>query len=235
MFYWFEGYWLYLLFSMPALLLGLWAQMKVKSAFKQYSRLSTSSRLTGAEVARRILDLNGLHDVTVEESKGFLSDHYDPRSRTLRLSPKVFRSDSIAAAGIAAHEVGHAIQHKADYAPLQLRSALVPTVQLGSWLGPIIFLVGFLFQSVFGTTLAWLGVIIFAMTAVFAVVTLPVEFDASARAKKLLVSQAILSPAEMGGVNAVLNAAALTYVAAAIQAITTVMYYAFLLMGSNRD
>lgn len=235
MFYWFEGYWLYLLFSMPALLLGLWAQMKVKSAFKRYSRQPTASRMRGAEVARRILDLNGLHDVAVEESKGFLTDHYDPRSRTLRLSPKVYRSDSIAAAGIAAHEVGHAIQHKAEYAPLQLRGALVPTVQLGSWLGPVIFLVGFLFQSVFGTTLAWLGVLIFAMTAVFAVVTLPVEFDASARAKKLLVSQAILSPNEMSGVNAVLNAAALTYVAAAIQAITTVMYYAFLLMGSSRD
>jgi hypothetical protein len=222
---------LYLLFSLPALLLGLWAQAKVRSAYGKYSQVRTTTGLTGAQVARRILDINGLYDVAVEQVGGFLSDHYDPRSRVLRLSPDVYRGNSVASAGIAAHETGHALQHQQGYAPLNLRSAMVPSVQIGSWLGPIIFFVGFAISP----KLAWVGLLLFAATAVFALVTLPVEWDASRRAKQLLQSQGIAFSQDMKGINSVLDAAALTYVAAAIQAISTVIYYAFLLMGSQRD
>lgn len=231
----FYGYGLYFLFALPALLLGLWAQFKVQSAVKKYSQVRSYSGLSGGQVARRILDANGLHQVEIEESKGFLSDHYDPRSKVLRLSPEIFRGISITAAGIAAHEAGHAIQHKEGYAPLNIRSAMVPTVQIGSWLGPIIFMIGLFIQSAFGTQLAWFGLILFGATALFSLVTLPVEFDATRRAKAWLGNTGVVYQQEMEGVNKVLDAAALTYVAAAVQSISTVMYYAFLLMGSSRD
>lgn len=225
---------LYLIFALPALLLGLWAQMRVRSAFGKYSRVRAASGMTGAQAARRILDANGLQDVMVERVGGMLSDHYDPRSKTLRLSEQVYATPSLAAVGVAAHEAGHALQDKVHYGPLALRSAMVPTVQIGSWLGPIIFLAGLFLAGTFGTTLAWLGLIIFGATAIFSIVTLPVEFDASKRAKQLLVSTGVLAPQEMQGVNGVLDAAALTYVAAALQAIMTLLYYATLLMG-RRD
>ena len=219
---------IYFLFALPALLLGLYAQARVKSAFNKYAKVRTMRNVTGAQVARTLLDAQGLHDVRIEESKGFLSDHYDPRGKVLRLSPDVYHTPSVAAAGIAAHEMGHAMQDASRYWGLVARSAMVPTVQFGSWLGPIIFFAGFMFL---GETVAWIGVILFAAVAVFALVTLPVEFDASARAKRLLVSNGILFEDEMQGVNRILNAAALTYVAAAIQALSTLFYYAFLLMG----
>ena len=193
--------------------------------------MRNSTGISGAQAARRILDASGLAHVDIERTQGMLSDHYDPRAKTLRLSPAVYEGPTLAAVGVAAHEAGHALQDKAGYAPLQLRSAMVPTVQIGSWLGPIIFMVG-LFMSF--TPLAWFGLIIFGAVALFALVTLPVEFNASNRAKQLLVSQGILAPQEMQGVNKVLDAAALTYVAAALQAIMTLLYYASLLMG-RRD
>lgn len=230
-----ENYLLYLMISLPALILGLWAQFKVRSAFSKYAQVPTSTRRSGAQIARQILDSSGLYNVQVERTEGFLSDHYDPRHRVLRLSPDVYDGASLAAAGVAAHEAGHALQHQQGYAMLKLRSAMVPTVQIGSWLGPIIFIVGFFLAGTIGTSLAWLGLALFAAVALFALVTLPVEFDASNRAKRLLVAQNIVFPQEMGGVNAVLNAAALTYVAAAIQAISTLLYYAMLLLGSNRE
>jgi Zn-dependent membrane protease YugP len=228
----FGGYGLYILFSLPALLLGFWAQLKVKSAFNKFSRIRTFTGLTGSEVARRILDSNGLQNVKIEQVNGFLSDHYDPISRTLRLSPNVYQSNSIAAAGIAAHESGHAIQHAEGYFPLQIRSTIVPAVQIGSWLGPIIFMAGMIFL---GTTVAWAGLILFAATAAFSIITLPVEFDASSRAKAILSTSGIMYNSEMDGVNRVLDAAALTYVAAAVQAVSTVLYYLFLLSGRRRD
>lgn len=230
--FYFGGYGLYLLFSLPALILGFWAQIKVQSAFNKYSRIRTFTGLTGAEVARRILDSHGLTNVRVEQTSGFLSDHYDPISRTLRLSPNVYRSNSLAAAGIAAHEAGHALQHAENYFPLQVRSAIVPTVQIGSWLGPIIFMMGLFFL---GNTVAWIGLILFAATAVFALITLPVEFDASNRAKAILATSGMVYNTEMEGIRSVLDAAALTYVAAAIQAVSTVLYYLFLLSGRQRD
>jgi len=226
---------LYLLFAMPALLLGLWAQIKVKGAFNRYSRVRSARGLTGAEVARRVLDFNGLHEVQVEQVGGFLSDHYDPRHKTLRLSPDVYQTPSLAAAGVAAHEAGHAIQDKQGYTALKFRTSLVPGVQIGSWLGPIIFLVGLFIPSTLGESIAWLGLILFGLTALFAVVTLPVEFDATRRAKKSLVTQGILGSEEMVGVNKTLDAAALTYVAAAIQAVMTLLYYTTLLVGRRDD
>jgi uncharacterized protein len=225
---------LYLLFALPALLLGLYAQMRVRSAFSKYSQVRNASGMSGARAARRILDANGLQHVNVERTTGMLSDHYDPRSKTLRLSPEVYEGPTLAAVGVAAHEAGHALQDKTNYAPLQLRSAMVPTVQIGSWLGPIIFMIGLFMSGAFGNTIAWAGLIIFGAVALFALVTLPVEFDASKRAKELLVSQGILAPQEIKGATAVLDAAALTYVAAALQAIMTLLYYATLLMG-RRD
>jgi Zn-dependent membrane protease YugP len=233
----FGGYGIYLLFSLPALLLGLWAQFKVKSAFGKYSRVRTATGLTGAEIARRMLDLHGLRSVEVQQVTGFLSDHYDPSRKVLRLSPQVYQSPSLAAAGVAAHEAGHALQDQQGYAFLKLRSSMVPSVQIGSWLGPIIFFVGFFMAgaSQAGETIAWIGLGLFAATALFAVVTLPVEFDASRRAKDWLSTSGVIYTQEMEGVNSVLNAAALTYVAGAIQAITTLLYYAFLLLGRSRD
>ncbi|MBP1701775.1 MAG: putative peptidase rane zinc metallopeptidase [Chloroflexi bacterium] len=226
---------LYLVFALPALLLGLWAQFKVKSAFSRYSQVRAYRGMSGADVARRVLDFNGLQQVQVEQVNGFLSDHYDPRHKVLRLSPDVFQSPSLASAGVAAHEAGHAIQDKQGYAALKFRTSMVPGVQIGSWLGPIIFLVGFFMSSTFGDTLAWVGLILFGLTALFAVVTLPVEFDASRRAKEALVVQGILTTDEMTGVNKVLDAAALTYVAAAVQAVMTLLYYATLLIGRRED
>jgi Zn-dependent membrane protease YugP len=225
------GYGLYILISLPALLLGLWAQSRVRSSFNKYSQVRTGRGIAGAQAARLVLDANGLHHVNVEQVQGFLSDHYDPRAKTLRLSPQVYQSNSLAAVGVAAHEAGHAIQDQQNYGPLALRSAMVPSVQIGSWLGPIVFFVG-LFMAV--EPLAWIGLLLFGATAVFALVTLPVEFDASKRAREILVSNGIVAPQELKGVNAVLDAAALTYVAAALQAVTTLLYYAFILMG-RRD
>jgi len=223
---------MYFVFALPALLLALYAQAKVRSAVGKYSQVYTSRGVTGAQVARFLLDSEGLHNVRVEETQGFLSDHYDPRSKVLRLSPEVYRGQTVAAAGIAAHEMGHALQDAKGYAPLALRSAMVPAVQFGSFLGPLIFIAGLLMQF---TSLAWIGVILFAGTALFALVTLPVEFDASRRAKQLLVSRGVLVGGEMEGVNSVLNAAALTYVAAAAQAISTLLYYVFLLTGRSDE
>lgn len=232
----FGNYGLYLLFSLPALLLGFWAQLKVQAAFNKYSQVRSFVGLTGAQVARRILDMNGLNHVRVEEVGGLLSDHYDPTKKVLRLSHDVYRGNSLAAAGIAAHEAGHALQHRENYGPLKIRTFMVPSVQIGSWLGPIIFIVGLLMSSTIGTQIAWFGLLLFGATALFAIVTLPVEFDASRRAKAWLSDSGIIYRGEeMKGVNSVLDAAALTYVAAAIQAVSTILYYAFLLMGRRRD
>ncbi|MCB0045334.1 MAG: zinc metallopeptidase [Caldilineaceae bacterium] len=225
---------MYFVFALPPLLLGLWAQSRVRSAFNKYTKVRSATGMTGAQAARRILDSHGLQNVPVERVNGMLSDHYDPRSKTLRLSDAVYSTPSIAAVGVAAHEAGHALQDQASYSMLRLRSAMVPTVGIGSWLGPIVFMAGLFMNSVAGNTIAWLGLILFGLTAAFAIVTLPVEFDASRRAKKLLVEDGIVSAQEIKGVDRMLDAAALTYVAGALQAIMTVLYYAYLLLG-RRD
>jgi uncharacterized protein len=200
----------------PALLLALYAQFRVQSTYAQYSQVPISNRLTGAQVAQEILRRNGLSAVEIERTEGVLSDHYDPRDRTLSLSSDVYDGISVAAAGVAAHETGHAIQHARGYAPLALRSAMVPTVQFGSWLAWPIFILGFLFHS---GTMIQLGILVFTAFVAFTVVTLPVEFDASARAMRALREEGLVNADELRGVRAVLTAAALTYVAAAAMAI----------------
>lgn len=223
----------YLLFAIPPLLLGLWAQFRVKSAFGQYSKVRTGNGMTGAQMARLILDSNGLQTVVVERVNGMLSDHYDPRGKVLRLSESVYGTPSVAAVGVAAHEAGHALQDKQHYAPLRLRSAIVPAVNIGSWLGPIIFMIGFFMSGATGNTIAIIGLLFFGMTAIFALVTLPVEFDASKRAKQQLATVGAISPQELKGVGQVLDAAALTYIAAAVQAVVTMLYYVSLLTRRN--
>ncbi len=230
----FANYGLYILISLPALLFGFWAQIKIKSAYNKYAKVRSYTGLTGAEVARRMLDLNNLGTVKIQETGGTLSDYYDPRSKTLNLSTGVYASNSIASAGVAAHECGHAIQDAENYGPLRLRSTMVPSVQIGSWLGPVIFMIGLFMSSNTGTTIAWIGLVLFAATAVFALVTLPVELDASRRAKTWLSTSGVVYQNEMEGVNKVLDAAALTYVAAAIQALSTILYYVLLLSGRSR-
>jgi Zn-dependent membrane protease YugP len=223
---------LFLILALPGLILGLWAQSRVRGTFNKYSKARTVNGLSGAEVARHLLDSNGLYDITIEETQGRLSDHYDPRGRVLRLSPDVYRAPSIAAAGVAAHETGHALQHANGYGPLQVRSAIVPAVQFSSMLAPFIFLAGFLLGF---TELAWVGVGLFGLAVVFSLITLPVEFDASKRAKLQLSKSGILTTEEIGGVDKVLDAAALTYVAAAVAAIGQLLYYVMLLGGGRRD
>lgn len=225
---------LYLIFAVPPLLLGMWAQFRVKSAFKKYSEVQTSTGISGAEAARRILDRSDLRNVAVEQVSGMLSDHYDPSSKTLRLSDGVYGVPSIAAVGVAAHEAGHALQDKTSYTPLQFRSMMVPAVSIGSRIGPLVFMAGLIMAGTLGSTLAWVGLLLFAGTALFALVTLPVEFDASRRAKEILVSQGILTRQEMEGVNAVLDAAALTYVAAAVQSVMQLVYF-LTLMNRRRE
>lgn len=225
---------LYLILALPPLLLGLWAQARVQGAFNQYSRVRTGNGMTGAQAARQILDSNGLQSVTVERVGGRLSDHYDPRAKVLRLSADVYQTPSVAAVGVAAHEAGHALQDQANYSAMRLRSALVPAVNFSSWLGPILFMIGFAMSGTIGFTLAIVGLLFFAMAAVFALVTLPVEFDATKRAKQQLAQSGIVTPQEIKGVNSVLDAAALTYVAAAVQAVMTVLYYVLIINRRRR-
>jgi len=219
----------YLLFMAPAFLLMLAVQWYVNSAYQKWSRVPTRSRMSGAQAAERLIQRGGLYDVRVEGVSGHLSDHYDPRTRVLRLSPGVYQGNSVASLAIAAHELGHAMQDQEGYFPLRFRAALVPVVNIGSYLGWILILLGMLLRF---TEIAWLGVAVFAGGAVFALATLPVELNASARAKQLLTETGmILGDDEQRGVNTVLNAAALTYVAALVTAVLQLLYYVTLVMG----
>jgi len=227
---WFDS--TYLLFIAPAMLLSLWAQWKVKSAVTRYSQVPSSSGMTGAQVARTILDANAVPDVRIEIADGVLSDHYDPSKKVLRLSEGVYHGRSVTAAGIAAHEVGHAIQHKLAYGPLVLRQTLAPAAMWGSNLSWILLLVGFVLAS---TTMMWLGIGLFSLAVLFTLITLPVEFDASRRAKEILPQLGLVSSSDRAGVSAVLNAAAMTYVAAAAAAILQLLYFVFRASSSSRD
>jgi Zn-dependent membrane protease YugP len=215
----------------PALLLAFYAQMKVRSAYATYTKVANSRGLTGLDAARIILPNEGLTGVQVEGTPGELSDHYDPRSKKLRLSAGVAQQPSVAALAIVAHEIGHALQDHHGYAPLKLRGAIVPAVTVSSWVAPLLFFIGFLLGL---TQLAWLGVIFFGVSVVFALITLPVEFDASKRALKLLESYQLADGRELQGARSVLQAAALTYVAALAQTLLTLLYYVSIL-GRRRD
>jgi Zn-dependent membrane protease YugP len=225
---------LYWLIIGPTMLLAFWAQMRVKSSYEKWSQIGASSRLTGAEAADRMLRSAGLNDVKIEQVQGFLSDHYDPRSRVLRLSPQNYQGTSVAAMGVACHEAGHALQHANGYAPLALRNAIVPVASIGSWLSwPMIF--GGLILNWMNLAIA--GVVLFGALVVFQLITLPVEFDASNRAKAQIRSLGIIhSEGESKGVSAVLNAAAMTYVAATITALAQLLYFALRLgLFGRRD
>jgi Zn-dependent membrane protease YugP len=224
----------YFIVALPALLLAFYAQWKVNSAYEKYSRVPNRRGLTGMDAARVLLRSAGL-PVSIEETPGKLSDHYDPGKNVLRLSQGVSRSPSVAALGIVAHEVGHALQDATNYGPLRARSSLVPVVNPGSWLGPIVFMVGlFLSQATGSTTIAWIGLFLFAGTAVFALVTLPVEKNASKRALEILGSYGVADGEELAQTKKVLDAAALTYVAALAQSLSTLFYYGMLLTGFSR-
>jgi len=222
----------YLMYMIPAFILMALTSWYVKSAYNKWSRVPASSRLTGAQAAQQLISAGGLYGVQVQSTAGNLTDHYDPRNKTLFLSQGVANVASVASVAIAAHELGHAMQDAEDYFPLRFRSALVPMVNIGSYLGWIFIMIGLFLHF---TQLAWLGVLVFAGGAVFALATLPVELNASARAKQLLVQTGIIrTDEEQRGVNAVLNAAALTYVAALVTAIMQLLYYVSLVGGRRR-
>jgi Zn-dependent membrane protease YugP len=213
---------LYWMMMIPAFILAAIASFRVKSVFNKYSKRGNHSGLTGKEMAEEILRRHGLSEVQVKLARGFLSDHYDPTKKVVKLSPKVYNSNSIAAIGIAAHETGHAIQHDRAYAPLKLRTLLVPIASIGSNFAWIIIIGGY-FMNMFG--LVKIGVILFAGVVLFQLITLPVEFNASSRAKAILSNHAMVTSEDIKGVNSVLNAAAMTYVAAAASAILTLLYF----------
>lgn len=222
----------FLIYFAIIILIPIWAQFKVKGAYSKYSRVATSSHMRGAEVARRILDTNGLYHVDVVETRGHLTDHYDPRSKTVRLSTANYHGHSIAAAAIAAHEVGHAIQDSQDYAALRLRHSLVPVANIGSNLSWVFIMIG-IFAQLSGMLL--LGIIFMAAAVVFQLVTLPVEFNASNRAMDQVVSLGIIRNDEERETKKVLNAAALTYVAAAAVAVLELLRLVLIFTGMQRN
>jgi len=222
----------YLIFMIPAFILMGITSWYVRSSYNKWSKIRATSGLTGAQAAQRLISTGNLYGVQIQGVRGNLTDHYDPRNKTLNLSQGVVNSPSVAAVAIAAHELGHAMQDAEDYIPLRFRSAIVPAVNIGSYLGWIMIMAGLLLRM---TNLAWLGVLVFSGGAFFALITLPVEFNASARAKQLLVQTGIIqTDEEMRGVNAVLNSAALTYVAGLITALMQLLYFATLVGGRRR-
>jgi Zn-dependent membrane protease YugP len=225
---------LFMLISLPGLALSLWASFKVKSTFNHYSQVRAESNLSGAEAARELLRLRGVHDVRVEPVEGFLSDHYDPSAKVLRLSPDVYNGRSLAALGVAAHEAGHALQHSTGYGPLKFRSWVVKPAMFGSNLGMYVMMGGLLLQA---TALVWVGVAMFSAFVIFTLVTLPVEFNASSRAVAALQGSGMISAREAEPTKKVLDAAALTYVAAAISAVLQLLYFLWRagLLGNRRE
>jgi Zn-dependent membrane protease YugP len=219
----------YLLFMIPAFLLMMLTQLYVNSAYNKWSKVASYTRLTGAQAAQRLIQAGGLYGVQVLGIGGKLTDHYDPRTKELRLSPGVYQGNSVAALAIAAHELGHAQQDQEGYLPLRVRSALVPAVNIGSYLGWGLIFIGLLIKM---SSLAWLGVLVFSLGTVFALATLPVELNASSRARRMLLDAGMLTGSdEERGVSNVLNAAALTYVAALVTAVMQLLYWATLVMG----
>jgi len=213
---------LYWMMMIPVLILSGIATFRVRSTFKKYSKIASRSGYSGAKVAEEILRRNGLSGVSVVETHGFLSDHYDPSKKVVRLSPDVFRNNSISAIGVAAHETGHAIQHAKGYSPLIWRNMMVPVASIGSNFAWIIIIAGFIFGAL---GLVKIGIVLFSAVVIFQIITLPVEFNASTRAKEMLASYGILEKNELAGVDRVLSAAAMTYVAAAASAVMTLLYF----------
>lgn len=222
----------YWILIVPSLLLAIWAQMMVSSNFKKYSAVYNQCGYTGADAARMILDSNGLYHVRIERVSGNLTDHYDPKDEVIRLSDSVYGSTSVAAVGVAAHEAGHAVQHATGYIPIKVRSAIIPITQIGSQLSIPLILMGFLFQF---QPLVFAGILFYATAALFQLVTLPVEFNASARAMKVLEQSEMLAGDELTGAGKVLRAAAMTYVAALLTALAQLLRLILIFGGRRRD
>ncbi|MBQ4526548.1 MAG: zinc metallopeptidase [Clostridia bacterium] len=220
---------LYIILVLPAILLSLFAQMKVSSTFGKYNSVRNHRNITGFDVARRILDRNGLNYIPIERTRGNLTDHYDPKKKVLRLSDSVFSSTSIAALGVAAHECGHAIQHAYGYTPLKIRHAVFPVVRISSTLAVPLIILGFVLAT---TNLVYVGIVLFAAVVLFQLITLPVEFDASRRALAILSCENYLYEDEMKGARKVLSAAALTYVASALTSLMQLLR--FIIIANNR-
>ena len=227
-YFYFDWTWILLI---PAMILSMWAQANVNGTFKKYSKVNNRFGYTGAEVARRILDMNGLYSVQIERVNGNLTDHFDPRTNVVRLSEATYDSTSVGAIGVAAHEVGHAVQHATGYTAIKIRNAIVPAVNICNMLSMPILVLG-LFLSY---TLVELGIILFSATVLFQLITLPVEFNASSRAIKTLEGQNLLTADETAGAKKVLNAAALTYVAAAFSAIMSLLRIILIFGNRRRD
>lgn len=239
--FWMYDYW-YFIFVAPGMLLALWATWRVKSTFARASQIGSEIGWSGRDIAQAILNAEGITDVRIEPVEGQLSDHYDPRDKVLRLSPDVYGGRSLAAAGVAAHEVGHAIQHAQGYAALSLRNSIVPLANIGSSLSWVFIMVGIGafgagFGGQMGMTIAAIGCALFTMVVIFQIVNLPVEFNASSRARQVLLSNGLVSQREDAEIARVLNAAAMTYVAATITAVLTLLYYLWRsgLIGGRRD
>jgi len=223
----------YMIFMLPAIIIMMVVQWYVSSAYNKWSKVAARSRSTGAQAAQRLIDRSGLYNVRIEGVAGRMTDHYDPRQKVLRLSQGVYQGESVAALAIAAHELGHALQDKEEYMPLRLRAALVPAVNIGSYLGWFLILIGLMLGF---TELAWVGIAVFSTGALFALATLPVELNASARARQMLAESGIIQGEdEMRGVNHVLNAAAMTYVAALITAVMQLLYWISMVVGIGRQ
>lgn len=231
------GYLSYLIFLLPALILGAYAQGKVKRTFGRYNKVTNSRRMTGAQMARMVLDQNRLTYVRVEHINGELTDHYDPRDHVVRLSSSVYDSTSIGAIGVAAHEAGHAVQHAEEYTPIKVRNSILPVCNFGSQAGPVLIMLGCLFAgSTWGRSLIFFGIVLFSMVALFQLVTLPVEFDASSRGLAAIRESGMFTEDDVKGAGKVLKAAALTYVAALVTSIMQILYYVtrYLGRGSRR-
>lgn len=232
----FYGDWT-ILILLPAMIFSIIAQARVKSTFEKFNRVATARRISGAEAARRILDRNGLYNVRVERVRGHLTDHYDPRTNVIRLSEATYDSISVAALGVAAHEAGHAVQHATGYLPIKIRAAIIPVTQIGSKLSMPIFLIGLLLTYAtyvdiyFGSMIMTVGIALFSLTALFQLVTLPAEFNASSRALHVLAENGILYGDEVRGAKRVLSAAALTYVAALAASLASL--FRLILIASN--
>ena len=225
------------LLLLPAMALAFFAQMRVKSAFKRYSKVQNIQNITGAEVARHLLVLSGVHDVGIREVPGTLTDHFDPRSNMVGLSKDVFHGTSIAAISVAAHEIGHAIQHDESYAPLAVRSTIFPVARFGSGIAPWLIIGGIFLSSgagSIGMLMAYVGLILFMFYFMFSLFTLPVEFNASRRAMELLEENNFIHQSEVRGASKVLNAAALTYLAATLIALIQLLRFALIVMGGRR-
>lgn len=229
-FFYYDPTWILLL---PAIILSIWASARVNSTFRKYSQVYNRFGLTGADAARRILDMNGLYSVRIERVSGDLTDHYDPRSNVVRLSDATYSSQSVGAIGVAAHEVGHAVQHATGYAPIKIRNSIVPVVNICNMLSMPIILLGVILS--YNQTMVDIGIILFSATVLFQLITLPVEFNASSRALNTLETQNMLASDELQGARKVLRAAAMTYVAAALSSFMSLLRLILLFGGRNRD